>query len=123
MSEGQSSTEEREKFLSSVERDERIEIRNHILNFFKSFAVKELITSEFEATIRDEVGLPSKLDVKFTTYGDNDLDKAITSILEEIYKMKQIGTTSKTVHENKQVSISLTYEFQNQVDTMKQLDT
>ena len=123
MSELQSATEQREKFLSSIERDERIEIRNHILNFFKSFAVKELITTEYEANIRDEVGLPSKLDIKFTTYGDNKLEEALTSILEVIYKMKQIGPTFKTVYENGEVSISLTYEFQNQVDTMKQLDT
>ena len=123
MSEGQTATEERERHLASIERDERIEIRNHILNFFKSFAVKELITTEYEANIRDEVGLPSKLDVKFTTYGDSKLDQALTSILEEIYMMKQIGPTFKTVYENGEVSISLTYKFQNQVDTMKQLDT
>jgi len=123
MSNQESATQARADKLALVDHDERIEVCNQILNIFKSLSDTKIITPEYEAIIRDEPGLPSKLDIKMITIGENKLDVILISILKEIYKMEQVGATNKIILQNAQILLSLTFEFQNQVDTMKQLDT
>jgi hypothetical protein len=113
MTESASPTKARADQLALVDQDERTEVMNHVLNTFRDLSVKGIITPEYDANIRHETGLPSKLDVRMTTYHDINLDVILTSILSEIYNMRQITPTYKTVYQNGETSISITYEFQN----------